>query len=65
MLMMDGDDGIPIRTPESGCLPIGGAGRHPIGLVKPVRIKVADPGLKRRHGDLFRDIFLISAIFDL
>ena len=42
-----------------------GAGRHPIGLIKPVRVEVADPGLKRRQSDMFREIFLISAIFDL
>ena len=42
-----------------------GAGRHPIGLIKPVRVEVAYSRAERRHENQFREIFLISAIFDL
>ena len=42
-----------------------GAGRHPIGLIKPVGVEVAHSRVKRRQSDLFREIFLISVIFDL
>ena len=50
--------GAPVPKPHFFVL---GAGRLPIGLIKPVRVEVADPGLKRSHGDLFRSIFVISA----
>ena len=42
-----------------------GPGRRPRGLIKPVRVIVAHSRVKRSHGNLFREIFLISSIFDL